>query len=479
MKKPIVRIISFCILLILILIGTYKVFSFKYSEGNQILVDFYRVEKNTVDVLILGSSHAYTNYNNGTLWDDYGITSYNLGSSEQPLWNTYYYLKEALKHQQPKLIILEGFGTAFNFDYSADTRVIKNIFGMRWNKNRIDALKASVKKEDWNYLFFDYTRFHSRYSSLNKGDFFPDSNFGEGDYYPHFKGLMGQCLVYESNPLEIPDFSDVTEPLPLWEKTAVYYEKILDLADEENIPVAVIVTPYQISEMAHRYYLSAAEIAEEHGAMFLDATNLIDEIGIDLEVDYADSAHFNAAGSVKWTRFVGDYITSNFDLPDHRGDEKYSAWENTAELTRRYIAKAEILNCEDITKMSELIGNSMFSVIITSDGYFENKDPELLEFLSKQGIDSPEGNYIWVRKTGADTWATVPYGAEYYERTKDHDILTDRQTDADGNFFNTIVVDNENLKKVANGINVLVFDPYTDVIVDSFGVDVDSHSLVR
>ena len=70
-------------------------------------VGFYEMERDTVDVLFLGSSHAAAAFSPQELYDGYGITSYNLGSEQQNLLITYYWLKEALRYQSPKVVVLD------------------------------------------------------------------------------------------------------------------------------------------------------------------------------------------------------------------------------------------------------------------------------------------------------------------------------------------------------------------------------------
>ena len=95
-KKTVVRITGFLLILLMVLAGINRVFKMKYGDGIYSLTKFYEQKKDSVDVLVLGSSHAFENINTGTLWDEYGMASYVLGGSRQPSWNTYYYLKEAL-----------------------------------------------------------------------------------------------------------------------------------------------------------------------------------------------------------------------------------------------------------------------------------------------------------------------------------------------------------------------------------------------
>ena len=61
---------------------------YKWAENpRRALYDFYRfVEKDTIDVLCIGSSHVYCGINPVQMYDDYGIAAYNLASGSQALW---------------------------------------------------------------------------------------------------------------------------------------------------------------------------------------------------------------------------------------------------------------------------------------------------------------------------------------------------------------------------------------------------------
>ena len=76
----------------------------------------YKQDADTVDLLVLGSSHAFEDVNTSVLYERYGISSYILAGSIQPFWNSYYYLQEALMSQRPRLVILEGSAATQNFN---------------------------------------------------------------------------------------------------------------------------------------------------------------------------------------------------------------------------------------------------------------------------------------------------------------------------------------------------------------------------
>ena len=77
-----------------------KVLMLKSEDGYDQMQSYYKQEKNTVDVLFLGSSKIYCQIDTGILWDEFGISSFDLGGAEAPAWNSYYFMREALKTQK-------------------------------------------------------------------------------------------------------------------------------------------------------------------------------------------------------------------------------------------------------------------------------------------------------------------------------------------------------------------------------------------
>ena len=142
--------ICFIVILTVVLLYTNRVFKVKYGDGIYDVTKFYELENETVDVLILGSSHAFEDFNTGTLWSEYGMAAYVLGGSVQPMWNTYYYLKEALKTQKPQLIVLEGYTAVYESEFIDDSRIIKNNYGLKWSRDKVNSIKISAPEARWN-----------------------------------------------------------------------------------------------------------------------------------------------------------------------------------------------------------------------------------------------------------------------------------------------------------------------------------------
>ncbi len=67
--------------------------------------------------------------------------------AEQPLWNSYYNLKEALKTQKPKLVVLDMFCPSRFYDDFQPGWADENLDGMRISLNKLEAVYTSVQEE--------------------------------------------------------------------------------------------------------------------------------------------------------------------------------------------------------------------------------------------------------------------------------------------------------------------------------------------
>ena len=88
-----------------------------------------------------------------------------------------------------------------------------------------------------------------------------------------------------------------------------------------------------------------AKLIEENGYPFLDMNRHLDDIGLEFDTDIRDyGTHTNVLGAEKITNYFENYIKENYIdtgialTTDHRGDSKYSSWDNAY---RQYIDEIE------------------------------------------------------------------------------------------------------------------------------------------
>lgn len=499
MKKNFFKITAFLTAVVLGFLSFYSVFSFKYLDSVYKMKTFYKQAENTVDVLVLGSSHIYQGFNTAVLWREFGFTAYNLCGAAQPMWNTYYYLEEALKTQSPKVIILDTYTLSYNDEYDDASYAIKNTYGLRWSQTKIDAIKTSFDTEQYGYqYFFEVLQYHSKYSDLNKTDFYP--YHANKAMYQNHKGFY--CYFRTENVKE-RDFSQTTELEELLPKAEEYYRKIIELAQSRNIPIIITAVPFAADNYNQSVFNSAAVIAGEYGVPFYNfLSDYKDELGIDYSKDFADSQHLNHLGNTKLTRFLGNILKNNYDVPDRRGDEKYASWEADAEVYYNQLDNAKVKTTKTIGGYANIVKNKRYVTVITeSVNDFEFLPTEIKNpaknFFQQLKISSKQykAGGMWVIRDGKvdyyndcqnedfsksvtlsrfDTAYVKPQERLLYENIIDEETVEQITV-----MTNTIHVNRSDVTKTSHGINVYIYDTFTQSTVDTVCYNYEDGKMSR
>ena len=284
-------------------------------------------EENSIDVMFLGTSHVHCDINTGLLYNRYGITSYDYSGAEQPLWMTYYYLKELYRYQTPELIVLDLYGPArFKEDYQY-TWISENIYGMRFSANKWEMLLASVEPGRIKNYFPSFAIYHNRYDSLNEEDF--QSFFWNREDKQAFKGYTPYFGV--KSLTEPTDFF-TAETGGLTAKSEKYLRKIISYTKKKQTPLLLISAPYVITREDKMTYNQIAEIAADEGIPFIDFNEYYEDMGLDFTTDFNDESHLNYQGSCVFTDYLGNYLKENYDLTDHRGDPSCESYRDNQAL---------------------------------------------------------------------------------------------------------------------------------------------------
>ena len=394
-----IKFICFLAGLFVVLALLNDIMIFKQEDGTNPVRNYYDLPNDTVDVLIIGTSHAGMNISTKTLWNEYGIAGYRFWGSIQPIWNSYFYLEEALKYQTPKVVVLDIHSLSFVQDYGIYAVQVKNTAGLNYSPLRLEAVKASAPEDKWADLFLGFPTYHSRYNELQEDDF---------TSFPWQKHQELQVLSSEeSNAVYsfsiAPSTPDI-EPAPLGEKEEKYFRMFLQTCKDHNLPVELVVCPYEISEAERQKYKRTAEIAAEYGLSVTDFNENYQDYGIDPTTDYLDPGHFNRDGLPKYARAIADLL-SKYDLPDRRKDANH-IWNRVKTTTLTPVfSLAEQLICDGKQDYKEcdiqLFQNPLASWSLFTDfDVPENNGEDQTILSSCEETSMRSGLLIWLNKNG-------------------------------------------------------------------------------
>lgn len=308
----------------------------KYMSGaldGAFIAEYYD-EKLPHDVLFVGDCEVFSNISPVALWREYGITSFVRGSAQQLIWQSYYLLEEMLAHETPKAVVFNVLSLKYNEPQKeAYNRIALD--GMKLSRYKLAAVEASmlqgqrdadtgeVVNESFLSYVFPLLRYHSRWSSLTSDDV--KYMYGR-DKVTH----NGYYMRVDANGVS-PDELPAVRPLDdyTFGSTAMeYLDKMVELCESHGVELILMKAPSLVPHWYDEYEAQVEKYASAHGLRYINVLEAANDIGIDYETDTFDRGmHMNLSGAEKVTSYVGGILSSEFGIPDRRGDDEYaSVW---------------------------------------------------------------------------------------------------------------------------------------------------------
>jgi len=285
----------------------------KYQKGvieGSFTEEYYR-ENVPHDVLFFGDCDVYESYSPVKLYEEYGISSFIRGSGEQYMCQSYYLLKDALRTETPKVVVLSVHSLQFDVPrIEAYNRM--TLDGMRWSQDKIDAINASMTEgETFASYVFPILRYHDRWSELTKTDL---EHVFSKDITSH-NGYYMRCDIKAQERLS---------PMPMlldysFGENAMYYlDQIRLLCDEKGIELLLVRAPVEY-KWYKQWDQNVEEYAAQYGLTYINFNKHADEMGLDMTTDtYDRGAHLNIYGAEKLSVYLGSYLVENYELTDYR-----------------------------------------------------------------------------------------------------------------------------------------------------------------
>ena len=321
------RILSAVVCFVLIVaVLAWATFVLERKKSYHKLSPFFREEQD-YDVLFLGSSHMINGVLPMQLWDEYGITSYNLGGHAATLPLTYWTFRLAMERHCPETVVIDCKALESETKTPETFSYVHQIMDqMPFSLTKIAAVTDLLNDPNMTEqqegeertalsLLWSFSAYHRRWDELGQGDFVVTSN--------RQKGAEMKCRYGTPQKTEqIPD----DEVLKGETVGTEYLRKIIGLCRERGINVILVFLPFPAAEEDQRSANTMEKIAAEYG---IPAVNFLKEDVIRYDTDMADAdSHVNYSGAQKLTTWIGQYLRDNLDVPDRREDPRYASWND-------------------------------------------------------------------------------------------------------------------------------------------------------
>lgn len=487
MKNKLIKSIVF-IVVGMILMSTVQyvlVQKFDYpvnTEGiTKCIKGFYKEDKDSIDVIYLGTSHMAHGISPMEVYDEYGITGYNLATSRQPIEVSYTLLQEAVKCQNPKVVVLDVSNLFFDKGSNEAYRYVLDSLPFSWNKlNLMLDYEKSVKNPDsLSSLLFPIAKYHNRWNELVANDFSWLSY--QKSYYAKGYIFRSQIEPFGTTVEQMNQMGDNKEKVSISTNNIECLLKIKKLCDDEGIELLLTKIP---SIYAPDQYDSAwtekkakviREVCQKNDISYWDI--LYDAgMNIDYVLDSMDGGiHFNIIGAEKVSNILGKYLEENYDISKKENlqfEEDMFLYKKVKQLALLELEQefTDYLNNLNNRKEDYII------VVAAPKKFSTNLTSEECQKLSALGI---KGN---LENLDEKSLIAIVDGGQVVCNLLSNETIDYSYTDENGNNFCvsdvSIKVEDDEYSQGKFGINIVVFDKKTQGVVDSVSFSVGEEKYV-
>lgn len=322
------------------------------------------------------------------LYNQYGITSYNLGTTQQSMLVSYYWLKEALRFQSPKAIVIdvkELFPYKDDVPLNADEASIRKAMDyMKWSsvkKEAVDDICRIDETQDKISYYFPLFRFHTRWKNLKEDDFSYNAMVDRGELKGY--NVLSTSAGGEFEPYEEGSSQESEE---MFARMCDYMDRIVQLCEEKQIALLLVNTPYRDGSIEKHNAVKA--YADQHQLPFYDfcAKKDYQAAGLNFAVDNADSKHANLWGAIKMTDYIGKILSEEYQIAARQDAQ----WDQTAEYFEQVKKDCELTRVTNMPQYLSMLQDDRYSVLVAVKGDVAAEiRGDVLEGFRRLGIAAP------------------------------------------------------------------------------------------
>lgn len=433
---------------------------------------FYKMEKDSIDVIFLGSSRASCAFSPQELYNLYNIRSYNLGCEMQNILVSYYWLKEAFRFQNPKVVVLE---TGMIFPYRSDEPLNTSIECtrkamdyMKWSNVKMQAVEDICtydETQSWESYVFPNIQYHDRWEELERNDFTKimlDGSIklkGQTALYNFYHNWNNKGIFAEGDSPNKEDMHNLMEN---------YLDKIVNLCQSEGVDLILVSAPSAFDSIEKYNTMRAYSVSNNLKFIDYNEKSIQDQIKYDYVADNAEYHHAGINGSKKITAHLGKIFEEEYGLFGKK-DEQWEQSGNYYKQIEKEIYLREVFDTEEY--LAELNNDNYTIFMVAQNVYGCTEIPSEVKNKTKElgVIDS-----FWGEDSGNRYYAIIDGNVVIEENhhrpigikgtISENGIQYSLSSDV---FESSITVDNVEYSKGVEGLNIVVYSNATKRIVDN------------
>lgn len=263
--------------------------------------DFYNQDKGSLDLVFLGSSYSYRSFIPAYFDSVLDINSFNLGSSTQTPMTSYFVLKEALRYQKPKLVIMEVCDNTLSITDNYKSG-IHNIDFIRSLDIRVELMISHFNLSQIAEYMIPMYRFNNYKTALFTGRKKKIRHMVDKDVYSKYYNGGYVATFPKSNFKEV-NFSNTSQKIDRqWDSEQLkYLNKVSILCSENGIELICVVHP--VNPTIFRNIINYQDLSKKYHS--LEEINDIEFIDFNLAStdiktqDFYDANHLFYEGALK------------------------------------------------------------------------------------------------------------------------------------------------------------------------------------
>lgn len=265
---------------------------YNHVKSGAIFSTNYALRKSNEDLLIFGGSEVVNGLISNQISDSLEMTCYNLGRYGQNIYYQYAILKELLKRNHPKIILISTFVL-----YETEKPEIGALYPYYYDYQSIRGIINVIEPDAKYKLWIKSYAYNSLIINVLQGNIREESE--TNGYIPIFEADKNMQLI--STPFKI-NFSD---------RTLIFFEKFINACIKANSQVYVIFTPryFEKNDIGEKRKIRA--LLKEYSVEYFDFAT--DTTFLNHPELFRDNHHLNNQGAFVFTKLIVDKITQKVE----------------------------------------------------------------------------------------------------------------------------------------------------------------------